>query len=348
MALLSAFLFGAATPASKYLLDSLPPFQLAGLLYLGAALAVAPAALKSGGFALPPKRDHKNQLRLLGAVFFGGLFAPVVLLIGLQNAGAASVSLWLNLELAATAVLGVFIFKDHLSAKGWFGVAAALIASVLLVLGPDSAAGLAGLIPGILVALACISWGLDNHFTALIDSITPSQSTFWKGLAAGMVNLTIGMIFAPANGNFELNYVLFALIVGALSYGTSIVLYIHSAQSLGATRAQVLFACAPIFGVLLSVIMLNESLTIIHFFSAVLFIVGVGFLIIEDHNHLHHHDSMDHNHLHSHNDGHHDHFHPDSKPSDKHRHAHSHYSISHRHVHWPDLHHRHEHTSKEE
>ena len=343
MALLSAFLFGAATPASKYLLDSLPPFQLAGLLYLGAAIAVAPAALKSGGFTLPPRQDKKNQLRLLGAVFFGGIIAPVVLLIGLRNAGAASVSLWLNLELAATAVLGIFIFKDHLGAKGWFGVAAAIIASVLLVLGPNSA----GIIPGFLVALACISWGLDNHFTAIIDSITPSQSTFWKGLTAGIVNLTIGKIFTPA-GSIELNYVLYALSVGALSYGASIVLYIHSAQSLGATRAQVIFACAPIFGILLSLILLNESFTIIHFISALLFIVGVGFLIIEDHDHLHHHDKMDHDHWHSHNDGHHTHFHPDSDPSLKHRHKHTHNSISHRHIHWPDLHHRHEHNSKEE
>ena len=43
LALLSAVLFGAATPASKGLLDELEPFQpLAGLLYLGAALGMAP------------------------------------------------------------------------------------------------------------------------------------------------------------------------------------------------------------------------------------------------------------------------------------------------------------------
>jgi hypothetical protein len=44
LALVSAALFGAATPASKLLLVSLEPFQLAGLLYLGAALAMVPVA----------------------------------------------------------------------------------------------------------------------------------------------------------------------------------------------------------------------------------------------------------------------------------------------------------------
>ena len=65
MAIVSAIFFGAATPASKLLLLGLTPFQLAGLLYLGAAAAVAPAALKHGGFALPRRADRRNQLRLL-------------------------------------------------------------------------------------------------------------------------------------------------------------------------------------------------------------------------------------------------------------------------------------------
>ena len=45
LALGAAVLFGAATPASKLLLDGITPFQLAGLLYLGAASGVLPSAL---------------------------------------------------------------------------------------------------------------------------------------------------------------------------------------------------------------------------------------------------------------------------------------------------------------
>ncbi|MBK6964407.1 MAG: EamA family transporter [Bacteroidales bacterium] len=40
--LLSGFLFGVATPFSKLLLEGLNSFQLAGLLYLGAAVAMFP------------------------------------------------------------------------------------------------------------------------------------------------------------------------------------------------------------------------------------------------------------------------------------------------------------------
>ena len=176
LALLAAALFGAATPASKRLLADLSPLQLSGLLYLGAALAVAPAALR-GGLARALPRDRSNALRLLGVAFVGGLLGPVLLLLGLREASAASVSLWLNLELAATAALGALAFGDHLGARGWLGCAGVAAASALLALGE----GAAGLGAGLLVAAACVCWGLDNQWTALLDGLS-LQLAFDPGL----------------------------------------------------------------------------------------------------------------------------------------------------------------------
>ncbi len=338
-AILSAVLFGAATPASKALLVGLTPFQLAGLLYLGAAFAVAPAALKSGGFALPMRTDRKNQWRLLGAVIFGGVLGPVALLFGLHIAEAASVSLWLNLEMAATAVLGVALFRDHLGLNGWLGVVAALMASTIVAWGP----GGADLLAGLLVLLACICWGLDNHFTALIDGLTPSQSTLWKGAVAGTVNLLIGLFLDPLAESLE--PIIIALLIGALSYGASIVLYIRSAQAIGATRAQVLFASAPFFGVAISVLALGESLSIMHVIATPLFLMGVALLLIDGHSHTHTHEAITHEHYHRHDDGHHDHQHVGMDPSVRHIHRHSHERLVHSHAHWPDIHHRHAHDT---
>ena len=132
-ALLAAALFGAATPASKWLLAELTPLQLAGLLYLGAALGVAPGLVRSRSLTLP--RAGRSRWLLLGAVALGGAVAPVLLLLGLRIASAASVALWLNLELAATAALGALVFRDRLGRTGWLGVALALVASGLLSLG---------------------------------------------------------------------------------------------------------------------------------------------------------------------------------------------------------------------
>lgn len=349
LAVVAALLFGAATPASKWLLGSLTPVQLAGLLYLGAAVGAGPVALRRGRIRLPGRADVRNRLRLIGAVVLGGVLGPVLLLAGLRLAAAASVSLWLNFEVAATAVIGVLIFHDHLGRVGWAGVAAALMGAVLLSLGSGSA----GLAAGTLIVLACVCWGLDNHLTALIDGITPAESTFWKGLIAGGTNLAIGLALHPLDGGAGgggtgAGAVLAALLVGIWSYGASIVLYISSAQALGATRAQVAFATAPFFGVTLSALVLGESLGLVHVISGLLFVAGIGLLTAERHAHLHEHEVLEHEHAHEHEDGHHAHEHAGREAAAAaraHSHRHRHEAVVHAHPHWPDLHHRHGHGS---
>ena len=121
IALVSALLFGASTPLSKLLLDHVSPFQLAGLLYLGAAVGMAPFAVRRRLVQRVRGLEAANGRRLLGAVLLGGIAGPVLLLFGLRVAAAASVSLWLNLELVATAVLGVLFFRDQLSGRAWLG-----------------------------------------------------------------------------------------------------------------------------------------------------------------------------------------------------------------------------------
>jgi drug/metabolite transporter (DMT)-like permease len=335
---LSALLFAFATPVSKLLLTNLSSFQLAGLLYLGAAVGVAPMLVaKKRRFALR-SMNRKNWYRLLGAVGFGGIAGPVFLLMGLRMASASSVALWLNLELVFTAMLGWLLFHDHLGRFGWFGIGGVLTAGVLVSAGE----GMAGIAAGSLVGLACLCWGMDNHLTALIDGITPASSTFVKGTVAGSINLLIGTLSQPLTATpAEMGA---GLLLGALSYGASIVLYITAAQGLGATRGQALFAAAPFFGVILSVIILGESLSVYQVAAAVVLALALVIMFRDRHAHEHEHAPVTHEHMHRHDDLHHDHKHLGVPNKAMHSHPHTHASVRHSHPHWPDLHHRHKHT----
>ena len=335
IAFVAALLFGAATPASKLLLASLSPFQLAGLLYLGAALAMLPVLLLRPHVRLT-QLDAANRRRLFGAVTAGGLIAPVLLLAGLRLAPAGSVSLLLNLEMAATAVLGALVFHEPLRRIGWVGAAGIVVAGAML-----SGGDWPGIAAALLVAGACLGWALDNHFTALIDGITPAVSTFWKGAVAGSVNLAIGVAIAPlAATRREIGA---ALTVGALAYGVSIALYIRAAQQMGAVRAQAVFASAPFIGALLSYGLLGEPLDPTTIGAAALLVGSGGLLFGGVHAHLHRHPPVDHVHSHRHDDDHHQHPHADLPYAARHSHPHRHDEIVHAHPHWPDLHHRHEH-----
>lgn len=337
LAFLSAALFGSSTPANKILLNTVPLFQLAGLLYLGAVVGVIPFILRDGSLQSPWQLQRRNRYRLLGAIACGGILAPIFLLLGLKLASAASVSLWLNLELVATAVLGYFLFHDHLGRWGWLGVFGTVLAAALLSWGE----GIAGIEAGLLVALACLFWGLDNHLTALIDGISPTQSTFWKGLIAGTVNLTIGIAIQPSL--ISLPAIVGSLGVGALSYGASIALYITSAQSLGATRSQMIFSCAPFFGVAFSAFALGERISLLQKVAVLLKVSSLLALLRDQHSHEHEHELMFHEHLHSHDDGHHNHSHSGQPISLRHSHWHEHEIVVHNHPHLPDIHHRHRH-----
>ncbi len=72
IAFLAAILFGAAAPLSKPLLGALNDFQMAGLLYLGAALGVSYFLIREKSFRFPWQMPRRDSLRLVGAILFGG------------------------------------------------------------------------------------------------------------------------------------------------------------------------------------------------------------------------------------------------------------------------------------
>jgi len=332
-ALAAAALFGAAIPLCKPLLTELAPTTLAGLLYLGAAAALAPMALREGFPSFAGR--GVNLARLAGVVVFGGALAPVLLLAALGRAPAGSVALWLNLEVVATALLARAFFREHLAAPGALAILLVCAASTLLAL-PTHAGG-APASALLLVAAACLCWALDNNWTSRIDAFTPAQSSFAKGLVAGSVNLALGLAgggsLTPANAGLALG-------LGAVCYGLSLALLVSAAQQLGAARSQLAFATASLWGVALAWLLLGEPVLPLQIAAGALMALALVLLGREGHGHWHQHQALTHRHAHRHDDDHHTHPHPEGLPEHSHSHEHHHAAQAHAPPHRPDLHHR--------
>ncbi len=338
--IISALLFGAATPASKLLLNdvNINPIILASLYYLGAALFLFPFSMSQFTREIKHlKSDKKDFYRIIGAIIFGGIIGPICLLFGIKLMDATSASLLLNFESVATAFLGWLLFKEHISGKVVVSSFLTLVAGVLLVLNQDFSINWGG----VLIGLACLSWGFDNNFTATVEGLTPATNTIIKGLAAGLFNFILAWLYYDLN--IELINVIYALLVGGFSYGLSISLYISSARYLGATRAQIVFAINPFLGLLLSYFIFNDLLDLKFFFALSVMIIAVIILYIERHVHLHEHLELEHEHEHTHDDDHHSHSHPGLPAKTKHIHRHYHTALTHSHLHYPDIHHKHRH-----
>lgn len=329
----AAGLFGATTPLASRLANETSAPTLAGLLYLGAALAVLPLV---GRATRPLTVLRQGGGKLAVAVVAGGMVGPVLLTAGLSRTPAATASLLLNLELVATAVLAAALFGEHLGRRVLAGTSLVVVAGV--VLGWSEAPELR--LGAVLIVGACLCWGLDNCVTADLDAVAPEHITFAKGTIAGTTNLAIGLVLSGRGPS--LGVVAGALVLGGVGYGASITLWVRGARDLGAARGQLVFSAAPFLGVLVAWVGLGDPATRAQAAALALAAVGVSLVLRSGHHHDHAHVAVDHDHEHEH-DLHHQHHHLDGPEPARHTHPHHHPPVVHAHPHVPDLHHRHAH-----
>jgi drug/metabolite transporter (DMT)-like permease len=342
-ALGAAVLFGLSAPVSKALLTVTDPWLLAGLLYLGAGVSLGVyrlvRGLRAGSSSVEAALGRGDWPWLGAAIVTGGVAAPVLLLLGLSRVPAAVASLLLNLEGVLTALLAWVVFREHVDRRIAGGMVAIATGATLLAWEPRAA-----LNPGsgaLLVAGACLGWAIDNNLTRKVSASDPVQIAAVKGLTAGSVNIVIALgLGASMPGAAP---VLLAGLLGLVSYGVSLVLFVLALRGLGAGRTTAYFSTAPFIGALIGVIVLGDPLTLRLGLAAVLMMAGVWLHVGERHDHEHVHDAMEHTHRHDH-DEHHRHDHDaTAPPGEPHSHRHTHALLRHRHPHYPDIHHRHGH-----
>ena len=333
-----------SAPLSKLLLGSVEPIPLAALLYLGAGLGLVLSIILTRMFGTcersEARLDRGDLPWLAGAILAGGVAAPILLLYGLRATPAATTALLLNFEVVATGVIAALLFREFVGRWTWVAIAAVTMGSILLTLDPSAGWGIST--GAMLVVVACLMWGFDNNLTRHISMKDPKRIVAIKGLVAGgfsgVLALVLGEPFPGAR------YIVLGLLLGSVSYGISIVLFVRALRHLGAARTGALFGMAPFIGAAVSLIVFRDFPTLSFFLSLPLLGIGAGILFSERHGHAHAHEVLTHTHSHTHDDGHHEHSHvQEIPPNREHSHQHTHAAIMHTHPHRPDVHHRHAH-----
>ncbi len=339
LALASAVLFGASAPFAKLLLAAVDPQLLAGLLYLGAGggLALVQAARPALGVAPAGAPLRRADLPwLVAVVTFGGLLGPLLLMLGLARTSAASGSLLLNLEGLATMGIAWVVFRENVDRRLLLGAGAIIAGALVLSWRGQGVRVDAG---GLLIAAACLAWGIDNNLTRRLSAADPVIIALVKGLAAGGVNLALAIGLGARLPSAGVTGA--AIVVGFLGIGVSLVLFVLALRHLGSARTGAYFSLAPFIGAVIAVVLLGEPLTLQLVVAGLLMGVGLWLHLAERHEHDHRHDPVEHEHSHVH-DEHHRHVH-DGPVTEPHTHRHRHEAMRHRHIHFPDLHHRHNH-----
>lgn len=341
-ALAAAALFGLSTPLAKVLLGTMPPLLLAGLLYAGSGIGLcvwlALRQLRQRPAAEAPL-TRADLPWLAGAVLFGGMLGPVLLMAGLAQTPASTASLLLNLESVLTAALAWVVFRENVDRRVFLGMLAIVAGSVLLSwqrpTGTEVPWG------ALAIAGACLCWAIDNNLTRPVSGGDPVQIAAIKGGVAGTITIAIALL---AGYHLPAALPLLATgLLGLVGYGVSLVLFVLALRDLGTARTGAYFSTAPFVGAALSLLLFAEHPTGMFWLAGALMALGVWLHVSERHTHEHTHAALVHNHRHRH-DEHHQHTHDFPwDGNEPHTHPHVHEPLIHSHPHYPDLHHRHGH-----
>jgi drug/metabolite transporter (DMT)-like permease len=342
-ALLAATLFGASTPLAKTLLGSIHPILLAGLLYAGSGIGLGLWLLlrrlvRNVASEAPLRRRDLPWLG--GAIAFGGVLGPVLLMLGLAATPASTTSLLLNLESVLTALIAWIVFRENVDRRVFLGMLAIVAGGIVLTVQSDAQtrppwAALA-------IAAACLCWAIDNNLTRAVSGGDPVQVAAIKGACAGTINT--GIALSLGYHVPDLTHVAAAAALGLVGYGVSLVMFVIALRHLGTARTGAYFSTAPFVGAALSLALLRETPNLAFDIAGLLMAIGVWLHVSERHAHDHTHEALAHDHRHCH-DVHHQHQHDfpwDGK--EPHAHFHAHEPLTHSHPHFPDIHHRHRHS----
>ena len=342
-ALAAACLFGLSTPLAKILTGAMAPVMLAGLLYVGSGIGLSLWMLLRKMRRQPITEApliRRDVPWLAGAVLFGGVLGPLLLMLGLAQTPASTASLLLNLEAVLTAVLAWVVFRENVDRRVLLGMLAIVAGTLLLswqhpanVVFPWGSMAIVG---------ACLCWAIDNNLTRAVAGGDPLQTAAIKGGVAGAVNVSLALFMGY---RFPAALPLLATgLIGFVGYGVSLVLFVLALRSLGTARTGAYFSTAPFVGAALSLLLFAEHPDLTFWLAGALMALGVWLHVSEAHVHEHTHDALAHNHRHRH-DEHHQHSHDFPWDGEEpHTHPHVHEPLIHSHRHYPDSHHRHRHV----
>ena len=217
------------------------------------------------------------------------ILAPILLIFGIKNGPASNASLLGNFEIVATTLIALLFFKEKVSGKLWSAIGLITLSS--LILSFEAGESFRFTASSILVLLATLSWGLENNCTRSISNKSSYEIVSIKGIFSGLGSLVIAL--AVGEKLPEVKFILMTMVLGFVSYGLSIFMYVRAQSILGAAKTSAYYAAAPFVGSFLGFLFVGEKLSLKYAISLPIMIAGTLFVLsdtlIVKHRHLHTH-----------------------------------------------------------
>jgi len=266
MLILTTFIWGSGHPIGKLILVGITPLQLSMLSSVLGALAVAVCLL------LTKQLGNLSQLRGKGlglALLSGGIMFflyPNLSFSALQRIPASANAILVASSTIFVALLSPVLLKEKLEMRGYLAVLISFIGVSLVVLSTGqgvtdlSALNLFGCSLSLLGAIASASYTIIGR--KAMSAYDALSVTLIGSVLGGIL---LGLVVSVTSGFSEIvqaSVTTHALVAywGIFS-GLGYVMFYHSLKKLEATKASSFIYLSPLFALILSILILGESMT---------------------------------------------------------------------------------------
>jgi drug/metabolite transporter (DMT)-like permease len=279
--ILCAFFWGATFIAGRIAVQAMPPLTVATGRFVVASLLLLVIAFRIEG-GLP--KLSRQQLWVTLILGLTGVAIYNVFFFGaLERMPAGKTALLVALSPIMTAVTVAIILKEKLGPYRWGGIALALIGTLTIVTQGEMLSATQSLVQSfgwgeLLMLGAIISWVSYTVISRFaLRGLTPiaatTYATLWGTLVLGLAALT--EVDSLHSGMLTWENFLTIFYLGAFGSAIAFIWYNEGVKMIGPARTVVFTNLVPVFGLLLSYLILDEPIYISMVVGGAIVIAGV-------------------------------------------------------------------------
>lgn len=263
-----AVLWGASWPAGRILALNMPPLAASGLRFVLAVMLLLPWLYFSGGFDAIKRWTLKTWLGMVAAGATGVFGYSSFFLTGLQHLPAGKAALLITLNPVLTLLLAVWIFKERINRTIAFGMLLAAMGAVVVISHGNPLHLLSGAVGvGELLILGCVACWVSYTLIgrAILAGVDALAATTVTAIVGSIMLLTASVlvegwqgVVAAFHAGHEAWIAMFLMAFGSTSVAYA--WYFSGVKMLGAGAASGYITLVPVVGVILSALLLGESI----------------------------------------------------------------------------------------
>jgi len=282
---MTTFFWGGTFVAGKWAVGEAPPFFVATLRFAIASLvlwALVAWRVHGSGKRIPLPKDRARWAELVSLGLTGVFLYNFVFLTGLSWTSATNGSLIVAFNPLLTAVLSAWWLKEHVRPVQAGGLLLALLGvGVVITRGSITVIRSLSFNPGDLLMLgAPLAWALYTIAgKKVLQYFPPLVATASASLIGTVLLLPAAAIEGSLlTGATRLSFYGWISVLQLALLGTVVgfVWWYEGVELLGASRAAVFVNLVPLFGVLLSALILSENMNVSQLAGGILVVLGVG------------------------------------------------------------------------